>query len=122
MMFGWLLANKIKGGIHMNQIKNFLKKNFKLIIGIAGLVLVVCIFFMTRYKSGSLENGNLQKWTESSIERKISAVQFLTESSGNTDLIVKCVDKMSTFNDSAEFAVRDAIKLCNMGIQLRENN
>ena len=38
------------------------------------------------------------------------------------ELIVQCVDKMSTFNDSSEFAVRDAVKLCNMGIQLRENN
>ena len=27
-----------------------------------------------------------------------------------------------TTDDSAEFAIRDAIKLCNMGIQLRENN
>ena len=100
----------------------FLRKNFKLIIGVAVLVLVVVIFFVTQYKSTSLENGNLKKWTESAIERKVAAVQFLTESSQNTDLIVSCVDKMSTFNDSGEFTVRDAVKLCNMGIQLRENN
>ena len=109
------------GGI-MNTIANFLKKNFKLIIGIAVLILVGVMFFMAQYKSTSLENGNLQKWTTSAIERKIATVQILTETKENTDLIVACVDKMSTFEDSAEFAVRDAIKLCNMGIQLRENN
>ena len=106
----------------LNTIKDFFIRNFKLIIGIAVLILVVSLFFLAQYKSESLENSNLQKWTESSIERKISAVQFLTEGTKNTDLIVSCVDKMSTFNDSAEFAVRDAVKLCNMGIQLRENN
>ena len=106
----------------MDKIVNFLKKNFKLIIGIAVLLVVIPLFFMMQYKSTSLENADLQKWTMSSIERKVSAVQFLTDSTQNTDLIVACVDKMSTFNDSAEFAVRDAVKLCNMGIQLRENN
>ena len=106
----------------MAKIIEFLKKNFKLIIGIAVLILVVAIFFLTQSKSASLENGNLQKWTESAIERKVAAVQVLANDAKNTDLIVQCVDKMSTFNDAAEFAVRDAIKLCNMGIQLRENN
>lgn len=106
----------------MTAILDFLKKNFKLIIGIAVLVLVVAVFFLTKSKSASLENGDLQKWAESSIERKAAAVQVLANDAKNTDLIVQCVDKMSTFNDANEFAVRDAIKLCNMGIQLRENN
>ncbi len=106
----------------LGKIVSFFTRNFKLIIGIAVLILVVAVFFMAQYKSESLENADLQKWTETSIERKISAVQLLTEDTKNTDLIVQCVDKMSTFNDSAEFAVRDAVKLCNMGIQLRENN
>ena len=106
----------------MTALIEFFKRNFKLIIGIAVLVLVVAIFFLTQSKSASLENGNLQKWTETSVERKVAAVQFLANDAKNTDLIVQCVDKMSTFNDAAEFAVRDAVKLCNMGIQLRENN
>lgn len=106
----------------MNAIKNFFKKYFKLIIGIAVLVLAVSVFFMLQYKTTTLEGGNLEKWTFGSIEAKVSTVQILTENSKNTDLIVQCVDKMATFNDSGDFAVRDAIKLCNMGIQLRENN
>lgn len=106
----------------LRKIKGFFKKNFKLIIGIAVLLLVICLFFMTQYKTTSLESADLQKWTESSVESKMSTVQILTENIENTELIVQCVDKMSTFNDSAEFAVRDAVKLCNMGIQLRENN
>ena len=106
----------------LHKIKVFFKKNFKLILGIAVLVLAFIIFFTAQYKSECLENGNLQKWTESSIERKNSAVQVLTEGTQNTDLIVSCVDKMSTFNDAWDFAVSDAVKLCNMGIQLRENN
>lgn len=106
----------------MDKIIDYLKRNFKLIIGIAVLVVVIPLFFMLQYRSASLENADLQKWTESSIERKTATVQLLTDSTQNTELIVGCVDKMSTFNDSGEFAVRDAVKLCNMGIQLRENN
>ncbi len=105
-----------------NKTTNFFKKNFKLIIGVAVLVLVIIIFFTIQYKTTSLENTNLQKWTESSVEAKMSTVQILTDNSKDSELIMQCVDKMSTFNDSGEFSVRDAIKLCNMGIQLRENN
>ena len=106
----------------IGKIGVFFKKKFKLIIGIAVLILAISLFFIAQFKSDSLENGTLQKWTESSVERKISAVHFLTGGTENTDLIVSCVDKMSTFEDSAGFEVRDAVKLCNMGIQLRENN
>jgi len=106
----------------MDKIVVFLRTNFKLIIGIAVLIVVIPLFFMAQYKTTSLENSDLQKWTESSMERKAATVQVLAGDTKNTDLIVQCVDKMSTFNDSAEFAVRDAVKLCNMGIQLRENN
>ena len=106
----------------VNKIGSLFRKRFKLILGIAVLVLVVFAFFTMQYKSSSLEDGDLQKWTTSSIERKISTVKMLTDNASETDLIVSCVDKMSTFNDSGEFAVRDAVKLCNMGIQLRENN
>ena len=104
----------------MKKTIDFLKRNFKLIIGIAVLVLVIAIFFAVKSKSVGLENGNLQKWTLASVEAKVSTVQSLTNNTKDADLIVQCVDKMSSFNDSGEFAVRDAIKLCNMGIQLRK--
>lgn len=106
----------------MNKIKVFFKKHLKFIIGVAVLILVGSLFFTTQYKSTSLENANLQTWTTSPAENKLSTVQILTDNSGDAELIVSCVDKMSTFQDSGEFAVRDAVKLCNMGIQLRENN
>ena len=46
---------------NMKKAIDFLKRNFKLIIGIAVLVLVVAIFFAVKSKSVGLENGNLQK-------------------------------------------------------------
>ncbi len=104
------------------KITDFFKNNFKLVIGIAVLILVIAGFFLIQTKTTTLENADLKKWTESSIEAKLSTVQILTENSQDSELIMKCVDKMSTFNDSGEFAVRDAIKLCNMGIKLQENN
>ncbi|MBP5794421.1 MAG: hypothetical protein J6W41_00175 [Alphaproteobacteria bacterium] len=106
----------------LHKTTDFFKNNFKLIIGIAVLILVVGGFFLMQTKTTSLENSDLKTWTMSSIEAKMSTIQILTDNSPDAELIMKCVDKMSTFNDSGEFAVRDAIKLCNMGIKLQENN
>lgn len=100
----------------------FIKKYLKFIIGIAVIVLAVVLFFFTQRNTEKLENSTLRKWVSASTERRIAAVQILTASEENTDLIVKCIDKMATLNDASDFAISDAVRMCNMGIQLKEYN
>ena len=99
---------------------DFLKKYFKLFIGVAVIILVIILFFFAR-NSGSLENSNLKAWPAASLERRLAAVRILTGGDANAELLVQCVDKIAALPDSGEMAVRDATSLCNTGIQIKAN-
>ncbi len=99
---------------------SFFKKYFKILIGIAALILVFVIFVMTQ-RSENLETAALKKWPAASLERRTAAVKILTGSDKNTELIVQCVDKIAAMPESGEMAVRDAASLCYTGLQIKEN-
>lgn len=99
----------------------FIKKYLKLFICIAAIILTIIVFFLSQ-RGSSLESGVLKKWLAASDGARAAAVRVLTASDLNTDMIVACVTKMAQLPESAEFAVSDAVRLCNMGIQLKENN
>lgn len=98
----------------------FVKKYFKLFIGICVLIMVVLVFFFAK-RGESLEIGTLKDWRSASIDRRVASVQILTASEENNDILVACIDKISTLPDSSEMAVRDAISLCQTGLKLQQN-
>lgn len=99
---------------------NFVKKYFKILIGIAALLLVFMIFVMTQ-RSENLEMATLKKWPAASLERRMAAAKILTGTDDNAELIVKCIDKIAALPDSGEMAIRDAASLCYTGVQLKEH-
>ena len=101
-------------------MKSFLKKYLVFFVGIGVLLMAVFIFIQTQ-KTTALESGQLKNWRSASIERRYAAVKVLTASEDNMDLLVKCVDKMATLSDSSDMPVRDAVELCYVGIQLKNN-
>lgn len=98
----------------------FIKKYFKLFIGVCVLVMVVLVFFFAK-RGESLEIGTLKDWRSASIDRRVASVQILTASEENNDILVACIDKISSLPDSSEMAVRDAISLCQTGLKLQQN-
>lgn len=100
---------------------NFIKKYFKLIIGIAVLILALVVFACTMKTTDNLEIGTLKDWQRAPLERRMAAARIISASDNNLELLVGCVDKMATLPDAYERAVRDAIALCYTGIQLKEN-
>ena len=98
----------------------FVKKYFKLFIGICVLIMVVLVFFFAK-RGESLEIGTLKDWRSASIDRRVASVQILTASEENNDILVACIDKISSLPDSSEMAVRDAISLCQTGLKLQQN-
>ena len=98
----------------------FIKKYFKLFIGICVLVMVVLVFFFAK-RGETLEIGTLKDWRTASMDRRVASVQILTASEDNNDILVACIDKISTLPDSSEMAVRDAISLCQTGLKLQQN-
>lgn len=99
----------------------FIKKYLKFIIGVAVLLGAVFAFFTIPRDGSKLEVGTLKDWRAAATERRIAAVRVLTASDNNLDGVVACVDKMSELPDSGDMAVRDAVELCFVGYQLREN-
>lgn len=102
-------------------MKSFLKKFLKIFIGIAVLILAIISFFFAM-RTNDLENANLRKWRAADLDRRTAAVQILVASDENVDLMVQCVDKIATLENSGEMAVRDAVALCHTGIQVNKNN
>lgn len=99
---------------------NFIKKYFKIFIGIAVLILVVIVFFFAQ-RGSTLETSTLKDWRAAPIDRRISAIQIMTGTDKDIELLVACVDKMATLPDSGEMMVRDATSLCYTGNQLKQS-
>ena len=98
-----------------------LKKIILFVVGIGVLLMAIFVFFRTNQKTTNLEAGNLSNWRAASVEQRIAAAKILIASEENIYIIVACVDKMSTLADSGDMAIRDAVALCNTGIQLKSN-
>lgn len=101
-------------------MKKFLKKYLTFFVGIGVLVLAIFVFVQTQ-KTTALESGQLKNWRSASVQRRIAAIKVLTASENNLDILVKCVDKITTLPDSGDMPVRDAVELCFVGMQLKEN-
>ena len=98
----------------------FLKKYLVFFIGIGVLIMAFVIFFSAQ-RSIDLESANLKNWAAAPLERRMAAVQILTASEENNDLITECVDKIATLPESGEMAVRDAVSLCYTGLIMKSN-
>ena len=92
----------------------------KFLLGIAVLLAVFLVFFYTQ-RSNDLSTGTLKNWASASNDQRVAATKVAVAGDSDIDLIVACVNKMSTLPDSHEMIVRDAISLCYTGIILREN-
>ncbi len=97
-----------------------IKKSLLFSIGVAVLLLVICIFFFAQ-RSNDLETGNMKNWLAASSDRRAAAVKILTASDEHNDLLIACVDKIASLPDSGEMAIRDAVSLCYTGIQLKDS-
>lgn len=99
---------------------NFIKKYFKILVG-AGVLVVVLFIFTISMRSNDLTGGTLKNWPSASTDERSATIRTLVGSDENTELLVACVDKMATLPDSEQMTVTDAARLCNLGIQLKQN-
>lgn len=99
---------------------NFIKKYFKILIG-AGVLVLALFVFAASLQSKDLSTGTLKSWQSANADERASTVRTLVGGDKNTDIIVACVGKMATLPDSGEMTIADATRLCNLGMQLKEN-
>ena len=99
---------------------NFVKKYFKIFIG-AGVLVLAMFVFAASLRSKDLSTGTLKGWLSANNDERVSTVQTLVGGDKNIDILVACVSKIATLPDSGEMTVADAARLCNLGLQLKEN-
>ena len=98
-----------------------MKSVLKFMLGIAVLLTAFFVFFHSQ-QSNDLSAGNLKNWASASADQRATTTRIVVASDdADIDLIVACVNKMSTLPDAHEMIVRDAISLCHAGIILKEN-
>ena len=85
------------------------------------LLLVTFIFFMTMRPVALEDNGDLRSWVAQTDARRMAAVEILTGTTDNLELMVACIDTIAALPDSGAMKVRDAAALCAAGIALNEN-
>ena len=102
-------------------MKKILVRGIIFFLGVGVLLLALFVFFTLPRKEASLESAQLKDWHSATIERRTAAAKVLTASDNNLGLLVACVDKMATLPDSGSMPVRDAMELCFVGIQLKNN-
>ena len=99
---------------------DFAKQHFKLVIGILALGLAAFMFFMSM-KPNDLEEGDLRAWLSAPVARRQVAVEILSGGSENIEVMVACIDFIAAKSDSGKFKVREAARLCDAAVALREN-
>ena len=82
-------------------------------------MMIVIFFFYS--KSNNLENDTLRHWRSSSIDQRLTAIKVLTATDSNSDLILNCVDKISSLPESYSMSVKDAVKLCFVAINIKNS-
>ncbi len=111
------------GGVRLkegSEKMHVLKNHFKLVVGIAVILLTVMAFFIFM-KHGDLENAELRSWISASESRKIATVKILSGGEEDVDVIVQCISKMAAMPDAGRMKIRDAASLCAVGIALNKN-
>ncbi|MBR5355094.1 MAG: hypothetical protein IK122_03125 [Alphaproteobacteria bacterium] len=99
--------------LNIQQIKLFIKTS--IIIGVLAVFVVLGIFVRPTITS---ENARMEKWLRLNETQRISTIQHVIKDFDGNEILVKCVDKIAQLPNSNEMLIRDAIVLCNGGIQM----
>lgn len=96
----------------IQKLKLFIKAS--IIIGVL-FVFVVCGILL--HPAHTFENANMKKWLSLDETQRTSTIERVIKDSVDTELMIKCVSKIATFENSNEMAIKDAIVICDAGIK-----
>ena len=99
----------------LQTVKNFIK--LLVASGLVVLFIVLGFFVKTTH---TFENSNMNRWATLTDSQKTDTLHKVVPSIENEDLLMACMNKISTLNDSGNMIVQSAISLCHNGIKLNE--
>ena len=116
-MFGWKnVSKKMTQKTKIQQIKLFIKIS---IVVCVLFVFIVLGFFVKPMRT--FESSNMKKWVILSEQEKITTLQHIMPNVENQELLISCINKISSLPNSDDMIVRDAAALCYNGIKLNSN-
>lgn len=100
----------------IQKIKLFIKAS--IIIGVLSVLIVLGIFVRPGV---SFESAHMKKWLNLNEQQRILTINRVIKDTPDQELLVKCVNKIAGLPDSDDMLIRDAIVICNSGIQANIN-
>lgn len=96
-------------------------QQIKLLIKISIVICILFAFVIFGFfvkPTRTFENSNMKKWGNLSEQEKITTLQQIIPNSENQELLINCINKISTLPDADDMVIRDAAVLCYNGIKL----
>lgn len=94
-----------------------IKRVVKCVIAFGIIILIVVLAFFVKY-THTFEDSNMKKWAVLSETQRITTLHRVVSEPENQDLLIACMDKISSLPDSDDMVIRHAIALCYNGIKL----
>lgn len=96
----------------LQQIKLLIKAS--IIIGVLFVFIVLGLFVRP---NRTFENANMKKWVSLDDAQRIETINRIVKDNPNQDLLIQCVNKIASLENSNEMAIKDAIVICDAGIK-----
>lgn len=95
-----------------------IKRVIKIAVASGLILLFVVLGFFVQYTNRTYENINMKKWKKLTDSQKITTLNYVIKNNPDSELMLGCMNKISTLPDANEMMVRDAAVLCYNGIKL----
>lgn len=95
-----------------------IKRVIKITVASGLLLLFVILGFFVQYTNKTYENANMKNWKKLTDSQKITTLNYIVKNNPDSELMLSCMNKISTLPDANEMMVRDAAALCYNGIKL----
>lgn len=95
-----------------------IKRVIKIAVASSLVLLLVVLGFFVQYTNQTYENTNMKKWKKLTDSQKITTLNYVVKHNPDSELMLACMNKISTLSDANEMMVRDAAALCYNGIKL----
>ena len=95
-----------------------IKRVIKISVASGLILLFIILGFFVQYTNRTYENSNMKKWKKLTDSQKTTTLNYIVKNNPDSELMLACMDKISTLPDANEMMIRDAAALCYNGIKL----
>lgn len=101
----------------IQKIKYFIK----MFVAIGLVVLFIILVFFVKH-THTFENSNINTWKNLTKEQRVNTLQRIIPDIENQELLIDCINKISTLPESDNMMIQSAASLCYNGIKINTVN